>query len=100
MRQHGKRIFQQIYTDETRHSQRQAAHGNNYSAEYRRDSGGAIQLETLFSWQGLGQLMYDAFKPQGLPMLQGCFFISTAAVILVNVIMDILYGFIDPRVKD
>lgn len=62
--------------------------------------GGAIQLETLFSWQGLGQLMYDALNRRDYPMLQGCFFISTAAVILVNVIMDILYGFIDPRVKD
>lgn len=62
--------------------------------------GGAIQLETLFSWQGLGQLMYDALNRRDYPMLQGCFFISTVAVILVNVVMDILYAFIDPRVKD
>lgn len=62
--------------------------------------GGAIQLETLFSWQGLGQLMYDALSRRDYPMLQGCFFISTVAVILVNVIMDILYGIIDPRVRD
>lgn len=62
--------------------------------------GGAIQLETLFSWQGLGQLMYDALNRRDYPMLQGCFFISTVAVILANVIMDILYGLIDPRVKD
>ncbi|MBO5994436.1 MAG: ABC transporter permease subunit, partial [Firmicutes bacterium] len=34
------------------------------------------------------------------PMLQGCFLISTLAVILANFIMDILYGFIDPRVKE
>ena len=53
--------------------------------------GGAIQLETLFSWQALGQLMYDA--------LNRCFFVSTIAVVLVNFIMDVLYGFIDPRVK-
>lgn len=62
--------------------------------------GGAIQLETLFSWQGLGQLMYDALNRRDYPMLQGCFFVSTVAVIMVNVVMDILYGFIDPRVKD
>ncbi|MCI5687515.1 MAG: ABC transporter permease [Emergencia sp.] len=62
--------------------------------------GGAIQLETLFSWQGLGQLMYDALNRRDYPMLQGCFFISTVAVVLVNVLMDILYGLIDPRVKD
>ncbi|MGM9606607.1 MAG: ABC transporter permease [Oscillospiraceae bacterium] len=61
--------------------------------------GGAIQLETLFSWKGLGQLMYEALNRRDYPVLQGCFFVSTVAVILVNFIMDILYGFIDPRVK-
>lgn len=62
--------------------------------------GGAIQLETLFSWKGLGQLMYMALDKRDYPMLQGCFLISTFAVILSNFIMDILYGFIDPRVKE
>ena len=61
--------------------------------------GGAIQLETLFSWQGLGQLMYEALNRRDYPVLQGCFFISTVAVIFVNCIMDTIYGFIDPRVK-
>ena len=61
--------------------------------------GGAIQLETLFSWQGLGQLRYDALNRRDYPVLQGCFFVSTIAVVLVNFIMDVLYGFIDPRVK-
>ena len=61
--------------------------------------GGAIQLETLFSWQGLGQLMYEALNRRDYPVLQGCFFVSTVAVILVNFIMDSIYGFIDPRVK-
>lgn len=61
--------------------------------------GGAIQLETLFSWKGLGQLMYEALNRRDYPVLQGCFFVSTVAVIFVNFIMDILYGFIDPRVK-
>ena len=62
--------------------------------------GGAIQLETLFSWKGLGQLMYLALDKRDFPMLQGCFLISTLAVIIANFIMDILYGFIDPRVKE
>ena len=62
--------------------------------------GGAIQLETLFSWKGLGQLMYLALDKRDFPMLQGCFLISTFAVILANFIMDVLYGFIDPRVKE
>ena len=61
--------------------------------------GGAIQLETLFSWKGLGQLMYEALNRRDYPVLQGCFFVSTVAVILANFIMDSIYGFIDPRVK-
>ncbi len=61
--------------------------------------GGAIQLETLFSWQGLGKLMYDALLKRDYPLLQGCFMITTVAVILANLITDILYEFIDPRVK-
>ncbi len=61
--------------------------------------GGAIQLETLFSWQGMGKLMYDALLKRDYPMLQGCFVVSTVAVILANLITDILYEFIDPRVK-
>lgn len=62
--------------------------------------GGAIQLETLFSWPGLGMLMYKALNARDYPVLQGCFLISTVAIILANFLMDILYGFIDPRVKD
>lgn len=62
--------------------------------------GGAIQLETLFSWQGLGQLMYDALNRRDYPMLQGCFFISAVAMILANFLTDVLYGFIDPRIRE
>ena len=62
--------------------------------------GGAIQLETLFSWQGLGQLMYDALSRRDYPVLQGCFFISAVAMILANFLMDVLYGFIDPRIRN
>ncbi len=61
--------------------------------------GGAIQLETLFSWQGLGKLMYEALLKRDYPLLQGCFVITTVAEILANLITDILYEFIDPRVK-
>ena len=62
--------------------------------------GGAIQLETLFSWQGLGQLMYEALGRRDYPVLQGCFFVSAVAMILANFLMDILYGFIDPRIRE
>lgn len=61
--------------------------------------GGAIQLETLFSWQGLGKLMYEALIRRDYPLLQGCFVITTVAVVATNFITDSVYALIDPRVK-
>ncbi len=61
--------------------------------------GGAIQLETLFSWQGLGKLMYEALLRRDYPLLQGCFVITTVAVVVTNFITDSIYVLIDPRVK-
>ncbi len=62
--------------------------------------GGAIQLETLFSWQGLGKLMYEALMRRDYPLLQGCFVITTVAVVVTNFITDTLYALIDPRVRN
>lgn len=62
--------------------------------------GGAIQLETLFSWQGLGKLMYDALLRRDYPLLQGCFVITTVAVVITNFVTDTLYALIDPRIKN
>lgn len=60
--------------------------------------GGAIQIETVFSWPGLGNLMYTALSGRDYPLLQGLFLLITITVILANVISDILYEFADPRV--
>ncbi len=61
--------------------------------------GGAIQIETVFSWPGLGNLMYTALNNRDYPLLQGLFLIVTASVILANVLADLLYELVDPRVK-
>ncbi len=60
---------------------------------------GAIQVETIFSWPGLGRLMYDALKNRDYPLLQGIFLIVTICVILANLCADMLYSYLDPRVK-
>jgi len=60
---------------------------------------GAIAIETLFSWPGLGRLTYDAINGPDLPMLQGLFLLFSAAVIAANLIADLLYGWLDPRVR-
>jgi peptide/nickel transport system permease protein len=60
---------------------------------------GAIAVETIFSWPGLGLATYDALNGPDLPMLQGLFLVFSAAVILFNFIADLLYAYLDPRVR-
>jgi peptide/nickel transport system permease protein len=62
--------------------------------------GGAIQVETVFSWPGMGRLMYDAVLRRDYPILEASFLLLSATVILANFLSDILYLVIDPRVKD
>ena len=60
---------------------------------------GAIAIEAIFSWPGLGLATYEALKGPDLPMLQGMFLVFSAAVIFFNLIADLLYGYLDPRVR-
>ena len=60
---------------------------------------GAITVETVFSWPGLGLLTYEALRGPDLPMLQGLFLLFSAAVIFFNLAADLLYPFLDPRVR-
>ncbi len=61
--------------------------------------GGAILTETVFSWPGLGLLAYQALKIPDLPLLQGTFLFFSSAVILANTAADLVYRFLDPRVR-
>ena len=60
---------------------------------------GAIAVETIFSWPGLGLASYEALQGPDLPMLQGLFLVFSAAVILFNLLADLLYVALDPRVR-
>ena len=60
---------------------------------------GAIAVEAIYSWPGLGLLSYDALRGPDLPMLQGLFLVFSAAVIFFNLVADLLYGYLDPRVR-
>lgn len=59
---------------------------------------GAITVETVFSWPGLGRLTYDAINTSDYPLLQGLFLVFSAAVIFANLAADLLIGVLDPRV--
>lgn len=61
--------------------------------------GGEITVETVFSWPGLGLLSYEALRAPDYPLLQGLFLLFSAAVIVANLTADILYGYLDPRVR-
>ncbi len=61
--------------------------------------GGMIQIETIFSWPGLGRLMFDAISQRDYPVLQGVFLLLAIGVILANLIADLTYVYLDPRVK-
>ena len=62
--------------------------------------GGAVIVEAVYSWPGLGQLTYQSIENLDYPVIQGVFLLSSAAVIAMNLVADLLYGYIDPRVRD
>jgi peptide/nickel transport system permease protein len=61
--------------------------------------GGAIQVETVFSWPGIGRLMYEAVQKRDYPVLQGAFLLLAVSVIIANLLADVLYSILDPRVQ-
>ena len=60
---------------------------------------GAIVVETVYSWPGLGYLTYQALQIPDLPLLEGTFIIFSASVIVFNLLADLLYRYLDPRVR-
>jgi peptide/nickel transport system permease protein len=60
---------------------------------------GAITIEYIFSWPGLGLLTVEAIDDKDFPMLQALFLLFSAAVIIANLIADLLYAYLDPRVR-
>ncbi|HET8604987.1 MAG TPA: ABC transporter permease [Marmoricola sp.] len=62
--------------------------------------GGAILIETVFSWPGIGRAVYEAVLQRDYPMLQGAFLVLTLSVVLFNLLADLLYFRLDPRVTE
>lgn len=60
---------------------------------------GAITVEVVFNWPGLGTLTQEALQSRDYPLLQGIFLLLAISVVLANLLVDILYGFLDPRVR-
>jgi peptide/nickel transport system permease protein len=60
---------------------------------------GVIEAETVFSWPGVGRLVYVAVAKRDYPLLQGVFLLFAFSVVVANLIIDLIYGYIDPRIK-
>jgi peptide/nickel transport system permease protein len=60
---------------------------------------GAIITEAIFDWPGLGTLLLDAIYSRNYPLVQGCILFIAGVYVLVNLITDIAYGWVDPRVR-
>ena len=61
--------------------------------------GGAVLTETVFSWPGVGRMMVDASRQKDFPVVQAGVLLLALAFSLVNLLVDILYAYIDPRIK-
>ena len=60
---------------------------------------GALQIEAVFSWPGLGGAIYEAVMRRDFPVLQGAFLLIAVSVIIANLIADLTYSYLDPRVQ-
>ena len=60
---------------------------------------GALFVETIFSWPGMGRLFWDAARGRDYPVLMGVVMINSVLIIAANIAADLLYGMLDPRVK-
>ncbi len=60
---------------------------------------GAVTVEAVFSWPGLGQLMFTALQVPDLPLIEGTFVTLAGAVVVMNVLAELLYRALDPRVR-
>jgi peptide/nickel transport system permease protein len=61
--------------------------------------GGAVIVETIFSWPGIGKLVVDAIFDRDYPMIQGFVIFMGTAFLVINLIVDLGYGLIDPRIR-
>jgi len=61
---------------------------------------GAVMTETVFSWDGLGRLIYDSVRNNDYPVLQGIFLFMAVLVVVASIIADIVNAYLDPRIKE
>jgi peptide/nickel transport system permease protein len=61
--------------------------------------GGAVLVETVFGWPGLGRLAFDAILQRDYNLLLGILLFSSMLVVVTNFVIDLVYGWLDPRIE-
>ena len=67
--------------------------------QFGRQLGGAVLTESIFAVPGVGKMMVDAIKARNYPVVQGGVLMIALSLSIINLLVDILYAYIDPRIK-
>jgi peptide/nickel transport system permease protein len=59
----------------------------------------AVVVETVFAWPGVGRLLYEGIAFRDFPVVQATVILGGAMIVIVNLLVDILYALIDPRIR-
>jgi peptide/nickel transport system permease protein len=60
---------------------------------------GAVITETIFAWPGVGRLLIQSINFRDYPLVQGCILLIAISYVTMNLLVDVLYGFLDPRIR-
>ncbi len=61
--------------------------------------GGAVVIETIFAWPGVGSLLVDAITARDIPLVQGCVLTIVGVFVTINFLVDLIYTYVDPRIR-
>jgi peptide/nickel transport system permease protein len=60
---------------------------------------GSVVVESIFAWPGIGRLLYEGISSRDFPVVQATVILGGVMIIIVNLLVDILYAYIDPRIR-
>lgn len=70
-----------------------------FGVQFSNVLGGSVLAETVFAWPGVGRLVVDAIDQRDIPTVTGALIMTTMLVTVVNLVVDIVYAYVDPRIK-
>ena len=59
----------------------------------------AVIIEVIFAWPGIGRLLYEGIFQRDFPLVQGVVIMAGFMIVAINLVVDVLYAFIDPRIR-